>query len=151
MDVVGMLWVLALLYTGVAFAVRRRFRAELVARLSGLRERDEREVLVTGQAARSTFLFSTALLLGALLLSVFSVSLKTGGTELGSLQISLGATFELSDYVDVTDTPDGGTAVSLDFLPQSIAPLVLVFLTINLVFFRHRTRELRVPEPDDLA
>lgn len=151
MDVVAMLWVLALFYLGVAFAVSRRFRAELVARLSGLRERDEREVIVTGQAARSTFLFSTALLLGALLLSVFSATLKTGGTERGSFQIGLGASFELSDYVDVADTPDGGTKVSVDFLPRSIAPLALVFLAINLAIFRHHTRELRAPEPDETA
>jgi hypothetical protein len=151
MDLVSVVWVLALLYTGVAFAVARRFRAGLVTRLSGLRERDEREVVVTGQAARSTFLFSTALLLGALLLSVFSVTLKTGGTDLGSFQIGLGARFELDDYAEITSTPDGGTRVSVDFLPQSMAPLVLVFLAVNLVVFRHHTRELRIPEHDEIA
>jgi hypothetical protein len=151
MDLVSVLWVVALLYTGVAFAVARRFRAGVVVRLSGLRERDEREIVVTGQAARSAFLVSSALLLGALLLSVFSVSFKTGGTELGSLQISLGARFELADYVEIADTPDGGTKVNVDFLPQSMAPLVLAFLAVNLITFRYQTRALRAPEPEETA
>jgi hypothetical protein len=76
-DIFGWLfiaWVLILIYLVTKMVFSKRVRDVVMTRLAGMKERDERESVVAGNAAKFSFLSSLALLL---FLFVFSVSTLT--------------------------------------------------------------------------
>lgn len=88
------LWMLFSLYLCLRLIFASEFRAHMLPRLAFFKERDERELLITAQAARSSFLTTLALLLFFLCLSAFQVAVyrvpkdlavngKTGTISLG--------------------------------------------------------------------
>ena len=73
------LWFLCAVYFCGCLVLSRGFRETLLTRISGFRERDEREEIVTAKAARSVFLvtlgcFIAAGLAGMIRLNVFSAT-----------------------------------------------------------------------------
>lgn len=73
-DIFGWLfiaWVLDLIYLVTKMVFSKRVREVVMTRLAGMKERDERESVVAGNAAKFSFLSTLALLL---FLFVFSVS-----------------------------------------------------------------------------
>ncbi|MBI4248936.1 MAG: hypothetical protein HY611_05490, partial [Elusimicrobia bacterium] len=78
------LWFLSAAYFCGCLIASSGFRENLLARISGFRERDEREELVTAKAARSMFLltlgcFITAGLAGMIRFNIFSFTRWEGG------------------------------------------------------------------------
>ena len=63
------------LYIGARLIFSSHWREEILTKLAFFKERDEREVFLSGRATKTTFLTSLAILICLLCLSVFQVSL----------------------------------------------------------------------------
>lgn len=92
-------WMVLTIYLSIRLMISVSFREKVLAKLTFMKERDEREVLLTGKAIKTTFLTSLAILIFLFCLSCFQVSIykvpaekamsgKTGFVTLG-LQIKL--------------------------------------------------------------
>jgi|GEM_PF-3301791 len=64
------LWILSIFYLVIALLFSTHFREELVARMMWLKQRDEREVISAGAAAKKTFFMTVALISFLLVVSL---------------------------------------------------------------------------------
>jgi len=126
------LWMLLSIYLCVRLMVSGSLRNKVLAKLTFIRERDEREVMLTGKATKTTFLTSLAILIFLFCLSCFQVSIyrlppakavdgKTGIVSLGfgfnllesSKQANANKTLKERDIFTYTGLPVSSTAVIL--------------------------------------
>lgn len=146
------LWVLAAAECAIAFVLDRAQRERAIARLCGLREHDERERAVTGDAARTTLLLTMAFQFLLLLMSLTSVRLvwngasappqKRGLLEVG-LQFSSGKHLSVSgsQLPDKAREPFAGQVMIDSFLvAPSTFPVLAVLLLLQIAAFRLLTR-----------
>ncbi len=88
------LWMVLSIYLCVRLMISGSFRDKVLTRLTFIRERDEREVVLSGKATKTAFLTSLAILIFLFCLSCFKVSIyrvppeqavggKTGFVSLG--------------------------------------------------------------------
>jgi hypothetical protein len=68
-------WLTFSIYLSVRLMVSSSFREKVLSKLTFIRERDEREALLTGKATKATFLASIAVLFFLFFLSCFQVSI----------------------------------------------------------------------------
>ena len=68
------IWMTLALYLSVRLMISEAFRDRVLTKLTFVRERDEREVMLTGRATRTTFMTSLAVLIFLFCLSCFQVS-----------------------------------------------------------------------------
>lgn len=102
------IWILCSPIAPLTFLLDRDRRERVMARLCGLREGDERERAVTGEAARATLLFGLSLQTILLVLSLVSVRLSWDpnvpkGEKHGLLSVGMG--FSSSRHLDPFGTP----------------------------------------------
>lgn len=69
------LWIVCLIYTVFSIGLSPERRNSFVRRLSGIKENDEREVQITGDVSKKTFIFMTGVLTLLLFLSVIQISI----------------------------------------------------------------------------
>jgi hypothetical protein len=93
------LWMALALYLSIRLMLSDAFRDRVLTRLTFVRERDEREALLTGRATRTTFMTSLAILIFLFCLSCFQVSVYRVEPEMAvngnTGYISLGLGFSL--------------------------------------------------------
>lgn len=138
-------WVLCVPAWPVTLLLDRERRERAMARLCGLREGDEREKLVTGEAARSALLLSLALQSVLLVLCLTSVRVvwnpDASTKKKGSLSAGLG--FSSSRHLD----PFGAPAEEPDPAPRGVSaggyllapstfPVLAVLILLQLGTFR---------------
>jgi hypothetical protein len=143
------LWMLLSVYLGVRLILSATFRDRVLARLTFIRERDEREALLTGRATKTTLMTSLAILIFLFCLSCFQVSFfklppgealdgKTRGFSLG-LKFSLLKDFEANR----TDTALRRYDVySYDGLPVSSSAIILLLIVWQVVSYNCTMRRL---------
>lgn len=126
------LWMALALYLSFRLLVSERFRDRVLTKLTFFKERDEREAILTGQAARKTFLTTLAVLILLLCLSCFQVSIyrvppqqavdgKTGFISLGvgfslldqGQQVALEGQTKETDIFSYSGLPITSTAIIL--------------------------------------
>ncbi|MBN1907606.1 MAG: hypothetical protein JW927_21180, partial [Deltaproteobacteria bacterium] len=100
--IVCLFWTLATLGLTISMFFSKSLRNSVLARLSGMKERDEREIQIVGKALKSTYLSSMTILLCLLSISFIQVTFsKKSADHLlpGELprSISLGYAAKLSD------------------------------------------------------
>ena len=119
------IWMTLSLYLSVRLMLSGAFRDQVIAKLTFIRERDEREALLTGKATKTTFLTTLAILIFLFCLSCFHVSIyrvpperavdgKTGMVSLGlgfnllehSKQDKPKDTIEKKDIFSLSDQAD---------------------------------------------
>ena len=134
------IWMLLSIYLSIRLLASGSFRNLVLARLTLIRERDEREVMLTGRATKKTFLTSLAVLIFLFFLSCFQVSIyrvppekavdgKTGMVTLGFgfnlLESSKKAlpheALQKTDIFSYTGLPVSSTAVILLLIIWQIA------------------------------
>lgn len=147
------LWMLLSIYLGVRLILSETFRDRVLARLTFMRERDEREALLTGRATKTTLMTSLAILIVLFCLSCFQVSFfklppeqaldgKTRGFSLG-LKFSLLKNFEANR----TDTALARYDVfSYDGLPVSSSAIILLLIVWQIASYNCTMRRLTKPE-----
>lgn len=70
-------WMLLSIYLAVRLIFSEAFRGKVLTRLTFIKERDEREIMLTGKAAKSTMLTTIAILIFLFCLSCFQISVST--------------------------------------------------------------------------
>lgn len=74
-------WMALSIILSIRLMVSGTFRDQVLSRFTFIRERDEREVMLTGKATRTTFLTTLAILMFLFCLSCFQVSIYRVPTE----------------------------------------------------------------------
>ena len=142
-------WMTLSLYLSVRLMVSEPFRDQVIARLTFMRERDEREALLTGKATRTTFLTSLAILIFLFCLSCFQISIyrvpperaidgKTGIISLG-LGFNLLAPTKQDSPEDIAEKRD---IFSYTGLPVSSTTVILMLIVWQIVSYNYLMRRL---------
>lgn len=151
-DLAGLLISLGMvlaLYLSLRLMVSARFRDQVLSRLTLIRERDEREAMLTGQAARMTFLSTLAILIFILCLSCFQISIYKVAPE-NAVDGKTGV-IALGFSVDLLSSPgqagESGTAGKKDIfsytgLPVSSTTVVLLLITWQILSYNLFMRRL---------
>lgn len=125
-------WVLILLYVVTKMLFSKSFRDTTMARLAGIKERDEREAVVAGNAAKYSFLSTFALLLFMLVFSVTTFNLEKlvqpTPTKNGSFAIGFGMKV-LDDKAYVHEVKDGVEKYNYSSIPLS-KPFMIILLMV---------------------
>jgi hypothetical protein len=143
------LWMTLSLYLSVRLIASGPFRDQVIARITFIRERDEREAMLTGKAAKTAFLTSLALLIFLFCLSCFQVSVyrvpperavdgKTG-------IVSLGLAFNILEQGNqnrAQDTIIRKNIFSYKGLPISSTAIVLMLIFWLIASYNYSMRRL---------
>ncbi len=126
-------WVLDLLYIVTKMLFSKIFRDILMAKLAGIQERDEREVVVAGNAAKFAYLSTFALLLFMLVFSVTNLKVAKDPTRAsenkGTVTIGFGAKLTDDTAIMYEKKDKDNFSFSYNSLPLS-KPFMLIFLMI---------------------
>lgn len=136
-DIGGLLlavWMLISILISVRLVVSAQFREMALAKLTLIKERDERESFLTGRAAKETMLTSMAILILLFCLSCFQVSLQNIPPEQvvdgKTRSLSLGVKLELFDNAT---TRNGNESL----LPLSSSSLLLGLLVVQIASYNY--------------
>lgn len=135
-----MMWFLILFFYLILLVVHPSTRETTITRLTRIKERDEREQIITGQAARSSFLVTLSLLILLLFVSVFSVDVsKVPETEIRegrTKTLSIGLNFSLIDRSNTETVSSGnGTIFATSGIPVSKSAIVLLIIVCQVGIF----------------
>jgi hypothetical protein len=154
--IVCLFWTLATLGLTVSMFFSKALRNSVLARLSGMKERDEREVQIAGRALKSSYLGSMTILLCLLSISFIQITFsKKSADHLkpGELprSISLGYNCKLSDSDALTVKKEGyDIYIQYNGVPLSTTALIMILLIWQIVSYRYVSRKaLRLPESSD--
>lgn len=143
-------WMFLSIFLSIRLMVSGAFRDHVLARLTFIRERDEREVILTGKATKTTFLTSLAILIFLFCLSCFQVSIyrvppekaidgKTG-------VVSLGLTCNLLETSKSAGAEDAvlrsRDIFSYTGLPVSSTALILGLIIWQIFSYNYQMRRL---------
>jgi hypothetical protein len=142
-------WMTLCVYLTVRLMVSGLFRDKVIARLTFMRERDEREAILTGRATRTTFLTSLALLMLLFFLSCFQVSFYRVPPERAvdgrTGVVSLGFGFSLLNH-SRQDKPEDAIQkrdiFSYTGLPVSSTAVILILIAWQIVSYNYSMRRL---------
>ncbi len=143
------LWMILSLYLSVRLMVSGGVRDQVIAKITFIRERDEREAILTGKATRTTFVTSLAILIFLFCLSCFHVSIyrvppekavdgKTGFVSLG-LGFSL---LECSNKDGAKEAIERKDIFSYTGLPISSTAVILMLIAWQIISYNYSMRRL---------
>jgi hypothetical protein len=137
-------WMLSSLYLSVRLMISAEFRERILSKLTFLKERDEREFILTGQAAKTTMLTTLAVLIFLFCLSCFQVSVYRVPPEQAidgkDKVLSLGFQLDLSNSPQsLSSQSDTATEdiVSYTALPISSSSVILGLIGWQIVSYNY--------------
>jgi hypothetical protein len=143
------LWMLLTICLCVRLLVSGSFRNKVLAKLTFIREGDEREVMLTGKATKATFLTSLAILIFLFCLSCFQVSIYQVPPERAvdgkTRMLSLGFGCHLLE--SSKPTPPHETLQKTDIftyagLPVSSTGVILLLIIWQIISYNYSMRRL---------
>ncbi len=140
------LWFAVLILFLVFLVVYRPAREQTLRRIANLKERDEREEYLTGQAAKSSYVSTLSCLILLLFLSIFSVKLTRVPENMAingnrrTLMIKVDS--ELLDRPRTEANAAYETLVDIRGIPLSKAGLLLIVLLWQLLSFNLSMRKM---------
>ncbi|MCE5336181.1 MAG: hypothetical protein LLG06_16490 [Desulfobacteraceae bacterium] len=142
-------WMLLSLYLSLRLMASGGFRDEVLSRMTFIKERDEREIMLTGVAVKKTFLTSLAILIFLFFLSCFHVSLSKlppgetidGKTRVLTLDISLNLIRD-SGPQDPGATKHAVDIVSYEGLPITSTAVILLLILWQILSYNCAMRRL---------
>lgn len=142
-------WSMLSLYISVRLMTSELLRDKVLAKLTFIRERDEREVLLTGKATKATFLTSLAVLIFLFCLSCFHVSIyrvapeKAIDGKTGSISLVFDLNLLESAQQAVPDEAMQKTDIfSYMGMPISSTTVILVLIIWQIIFYNYSMRRL---------
>jgi len=147
-------WMILAIYLSIRLMVSGRFRDKALAKLTFMRERDEREVALTGKATKTTFLTSLAILIFLFCLSCFQVSIyrvppeNAVGGKTGFVRLGLGFNlWEKSGQAKPEGTIQKKNILSYTGLPVSSSTVILALIIWQIISYNYSMRRLtKCPE-----
>lgn len=150
-----LIWTPITFFLTVSMFFSRTLRNDVLARLSGIKERDEREVQIVGNALKSTYLTTMTLLLFLLFISLFYIHVAKkpeSSVEPGEppIEVCLKLEFHLIDSNTVVTQKQGfDEYFEMNDLPISSSTLILILLLWQIFSYRHVSRRsLKLFEED---
>lgn len=143
-------WMGLALYGGFRLIISEPLREAVLMKITFIRERDEREAILTGKATKATFLMSLAVLIFLFCLSCIQVSVyrvppdravhgKTG-------MVTLGLGFSVLDTTERRipegDVPRQQDIFSYSNLPLSSSAVILLMILWQIIFYNFSIRRL---------
>ena len=147
------LWILISWLFSITMFFSRNNREIFLKKLSGIKERDEREIQIVGKALRTSYLTTMTILLSLLFLSMFhfevavnSADTIESGQERGYWGVGL-AYNPINPWAITTQKEGYDSYFSYYGLPISPPSLILLLLIWQIVSFRVVSRRaLKVPD-----
>lgn len=144
--VYALFWTLITLFLTIAMFFSGRLRTDVLSKLSGIKERDEREVQIVGKALKSTYLSTMTILLFLLIISLFNIHFEKKSVDSvepgqlrNSLSISMG--FKIIDHNAFITEKDGyDEYFEINDLPISSSALIIILMLWQIFTYRHITR-----------
>jgi hypothetical protein len=149
------IWTLTSWFLSISMFFSKNTRLIVLKKLSGIKERDEREVQIVGKASRAGYLTTMTILLFLLFLSVFSVCVSVKqddnvepGQPRGTLGITAGIGYEIfNSWAIITEKEGYDSYFEYNGLPLSTPTLILLLLVWQIVSYRFVSlRALKVPD-----
>jgi hypothetical protein len=136
-----MLWFSILILFLFLLVMHPETRETTITRIARIKERDEREQMIVGQAARASFLVTLSILIFLLFVSVFSINLSKipqievhGGR---TRSLSIGLNFSLLDSSTTQSVPlPDGTYFETKGIPISKSAIILLIIVCQVGVFR---------------
>jgi hypothetical protein len=142
-------WMILAIYLSIRLLVSGGFRDKVLAKLTFIRERDEREVVLTGKAARTTLLTSIAILIFLFCFSCFQVSIyrvppeKAIDGKTGMLSLGFGfKMLESSEQNTPDHTMQKQDIFSYKGLPISSSTIILILIIWQIISYNYSMRRL---------
>lgn len=142
-------WMTLSIYLSFRLIISRSFRDQVIGKITLMRERDEREAILTGKATKAAFLTSLAFLMLLFCLSCFHVSIyrvpfeKAVDGKTGIISLGLG--FNLLEHYK-QDRPEdaiqGNDIFSYRGLPVSSATIILMLIAWQTISYNYSMRQL---------
>lgn len=149
------LWTLITFFLTIPMFFSKSLRNVVLARLSGIKERDEREVQIAGNALKSTYLTTMTFLLFLLFVSLFYIhvgKMPVGSVEPGQprTEVCLKLEFHLINSNKVVTQKQGFEKYfEINDLPISSSTLIIILLLWQIFSYRHVSRRsLKLFEED---
>jgi len=144
--VYALFWTLVTLFLTIGMFFSGSLRNDVLSKLSGMKERDEREVQIVGKALKSTYLSTMTILLFLLTISLFNIHFEKkslDSVEPGQLRnsVSIYLGFDIIDNNAVITQKEGYDEY-FDFndLPISSSTLIILLILWQIFSYRHVTR-----------
>ena len=144
--VYALFWTLVTLFLTIGMFFSGRLRTDVLSKLSGMKERDEREVQIVGRALKSTYLSTMTILLFLLTISLFNIHFEKkslDSIEPGQLRnsVSIYLGFDIIDNNNVITQKEGyDEYFELNDLPISSSTLIILLILWQIFSYRHITR-----------
>lgn len=136
-------WFGALLVFLVLLVFRKDTQESAIKRLAGISERDEREEIIMGLAARRSFVATTAFLIVLLFISCFTVSiarLPDGTVDGKKGMLTIGFNLTATDKKTQT-APNGSVVFEHHDLPLSKSAILLLVLFWQISTFKYKAQK----------
>ncbi len=136
------IWFICLLIFMVLLVFRKDTQESSIKHLAGIKERDEREQIVMGLAARRSFVATTALLIFLFFVSCFTLSvarLPDNTVDGKKSSLSIGFKFSGTDR-KTTSSTDGKVMFEHHDIPLSKSAILLIVLVWQVSVFRFKAR-----------
>jgi hypothetical protein len=143
------LWMILTIILGVRLVVSGPFRDAVLSRITFMRERDERESMLTGKAVKTAFLTTLSLLILLFFLSCIQVSIyrvppeQAVGGKTGFVTLGLG--FNILEQSDRSESEIAGrreNIFSYRGLPVSNTAVILALIIWQVVSYNLSIRRL---------
>jgi hypothetical protein len=141
------LWMALALYLSVRLMISEHFRDRVLSKLTFVRERDEREAMLTGQATRNTFMTTLAILIFLFCISCFQISIYRVDPEMAvngkTGNITLGLGFSLLSSTRNRPPDDAIENIFIySGLPLSGSALILFMILWQVGYYNYSMRRL---------
>jgi hypothetical protein len=142
-------WMLLSIYLGVRLMFSEIFREKVLTRLTFIKERDEREVMLTGKAAKTTMLTTLAILIFLFCLSCFRISVYSIAPEKAidgkPKVISLDLKFKLLESLPQDASQEAQqkqTILAYTGIPISSSAVIIGLIMWQVVAYNYSMRRL---------
>lgn len=141
-----MVWFAMVVLFMASLVLIPQLREKTLSRLANIRENDEREAYITGQAARKAYLTTLSLGLFLLFFSLFSLQIiwnseaKQAGKPSGEVSISFG--FHLFSKNEYRQSSGEYAIINTEDIQLSNASILIILLTSHLVTFSRTARRM---------
>jgi hypothetical protein len=142
------IWTLITFFLTIAMFFSKGLRYDVLSKLSGIKERDEREVQIVGRALKSTYLSTMTILLFLLIISLFNIQVakkSVDSIEPGQKRNSgsIGMGFDIIDHNALITQKEGyDEYFEINDLPISSSTLIILLILWQIFSYRHVTRRL---------
>lgn len=130
------LWFCMLVYFLAALLVSARLRDDILAKIARVRERDEREKQITGNASRFAFFSTLAMLIFLLFLNTVNVNMErldpAQSFDGKTMRLSLGFSFGKLEINPPADPQKGVSILSVHKFPFSAESMILFLIVWHM-------------------